>query len=80
MVFIGAFVAVMVYSWVRFGIVPKAKHLRRPGDTLYAASWNFLSEEKWTPEGIALHKQVIKFGVTIAIGLGALWLVLDALT
>jgi hypothetical protein len=72
--------ATTIYSMARYGTVPKREHLRDPRGVPYAAFWNFLSAEKWTPEGLAFHRRVIRFSVRSFVGLLTLWLVLDALT
>ena len=43
---------------LKYGTVPKRRHLRDPHGLLYAAFWNFFSREKWTDEGVALHKRL----------------------
>ena len=75
-----ALVAVNVHAARRYGWVPRREHLRDPNGLAYAAFWNFLSADKWTAEGVALHRRYLGFLARTAAGLGALWLVLDALT
>ena len=80
LVFVAAVVAVNVYSARRFGLVPKSKHLRDPRTIPYAAFWNFLSERKWTAEGVEFHKKYLVFVAKMAAGLVVLWCVLDAIS
>ncbi len=43
---------------VKYGVVPKREHLRDPKGVPYAAFWNLFSHDKWTDEGVALHKRL----------------------
>ncbi len=77
-VLLGALAAWVVYAVRRFGIVPKHEHLRDRRDVAYAAPWNFLDERKWTPEGIALHRRLLRFWAKSLVTGCVLWLIFDA--
>jgi hypothetical protein len=70
----------LVYSWTRYGMVPKHEHLRDAKDLPILAPWNLFSREKWTPEGIAFHRRVLLFSAKALLASVAIWLVLDLLT
>jgi len=80
LVFGAAIVAVNIYAARRYGLVPKHKYLRDPRTIPYAAFWNFLSDKKWTAEGVELHKQYLAFVAKVAAGLVVLWCILDAIS
>ena len=73
-------IGMLVYSWNRFGIVPKREHLRDPKDVPLLAFWNIFSTEKWTPEGIAFHRRVLAFSARAFGASVAIWIALDLLT
>ncbi len=80
LVFVAALLAAIIYSARRYGVVPKSKYLRDPRTIPYAAFWNFLSEKKWTAEGVEFHRQYLASTAKIAVGLFVLWLILDAIS
>ncbi|HJR66301.1 MAG TPA: hypothetical protein VJ802_07705 [Gemmatimonadaceae bacterium] len=69
-----------VYAVTRFGIVPKADHLRDPNSLPFMPPWRILSPEKWTPQGVAFNRRVLAFFIKTVAGVAALWIVFDLFT
>ena len=67
-------------GWLRMGRFGRVEHLRDPGDSLILAPWNVLDPQKWTEDGLALHRRWLRFLGLGALSLIALILLLDALT
>jgi hypothetical protein len=63
----------------KYGIVPKREHLLNPADPSYGPVWHWLSPVKWTAEGIAFHRRLIRELLVFLGAWLALFLVLDAL-
>jgi hypothetical protein len=71
-----AIIGVNIYSARRYRLVPKRAHLRDPRGARYAAFWNFLSEQKWTADGVEFHRRYMAFLAKVAAGLVVLWIML----
>jgi hypothetical protein len=78
-----ALVALLVWWYVttfrRYRFVLRREHLLDPKGMLVATPWNFLSTKKWTPAGIAFHKQYLRHCILSALLFLVCWLVLDAI-
>jgi hypothetical protein len=60
-------------SW-KYGIVPKQEHRRDPNSGPFFSFWSLFSYEKWTDEGVALHKRL----VLELLAFGAIWVLAAA--